>query len=173
MILRPPRSTRTDTLFPYTTLCRSGQEQGQGQGRVRVGWHWRHRDGNRDLVGRARAAGGADGAAPGGVEGLGHAALLHAGSGQPSVKIDDFRLDRIVVRRNRAAVPSDHVNPIYFKRVEQVHRVGGSPPAIPSDPDLLYAVITAATAHACAVSQPSFPAVPLAETISMEAPITS
>src|SRR3546814_6736209 len=25
MILRPPRSTRTDTLVPYTTLCRSGQ----------------------------------------------------------------------------------------------------------------------------------------------------
>src|SRR3546814_5745523 len=24
MILRPPRSTRTDTLFPYTTLVRSG-----------------------------------------------------------------------------------------------------------------------------------------------------
>src|SRR3546814_12661898 len=23
MILRPPRSTRTDTLFPYTRLCRS------------------------------------------------------------------------------------------------------------------------------------------------------
>src|SRR3546814_20070309 len=23
MILRPPRSTRTDTLFPYTTLCRA------------------------------------------------------------------------------------------------------------------------------------------------------
>src|SRR3546814_17692727 len=23
MFLRPPRSTRTDTLFPYTTLCRS------------------------------------------------------------------------------------------------------------------------------------------------------
>src|SRR3546814_4264311 len=23
MILRPPRSTRADTLFPYTTLCRS------------------------------------------------------------------------------------------------------------------------------------------------------
>src|SRR3546814_10937105 len=126
MILRPPRSTRTDTLFPYTTLCRSGQEQGQGQGRVRVGWHWRHRDGNRDLVGRARAAGGADGAAPGGVEGLGHAALLHAGSGQPSVKIDDFRLDRIVTRRNRAAVPSDNATPIYLTRVEKVHRGGRS-----------------------------------------------
>src|SRR3546814_11608173 len=26
MILRPPRSTRTDTLFPYTTLFRSHQE---------------------------------------------------------------------------------------------------------------------------------------------------
>src|SRR3546814_11868545 len=25
MIRRPPRSTRTDTLFPYTTLFRSGQ----------------------------------------------------------------------------------------------------------------------------------------------------
>src|SRR3546814_15903358 len=24
MVLRPPRSTRTDTLFPYTTLFRSG-----------------------------------------------------------------------------------------------------------------------------------------------------
>src|SRR3546814_2958308 len=26
MIRRPPRSTRTDTLFPYTTLCRSLRE---------------------------------------------------------------------------------------------------------------------------------------------------
>src|SRR3546814_12866076 len=26
MILRPPRSTRTDTLFPYTLLCRVGAE---------------------------------------------------------------------------------------------------------------------------------------------------
>src|SRR3546814_2325821 len=27
MIRRPPRSTRTDTLFPYTTLFRSGDRQ--------------------------------------------------------------------------------------------------------------------------------------------------
>src|SRR3546814_4140733 len=27
MIRRPPRSTRTDTLFPYTTLFRSGSEK--------------------------------------------------------------------------------------------------------------------------------------------------
>src|SRR3546814_17690778 len=29
MIRRPPRSTRTDTLFPYTTLFRSGLEVGE------------------------------------------------------------------------------------------------------------------------------------------------
>src|SRR3546814_2069663 len=30
MIRRPPRSTRTDTLFPYTTLFRSGQALAEG-----------------------------------------------------------------------------------------------------------------------------------------------
>src|SRR3546814_5824884 len=30
MIRRPPRSTRTDTLFPYTTLFRSGRSGGEG-----------------------------------------------------------------------------------------------------------------------------------------------
>src|SRR3546814_4712254 len=37
MIRRPPRSTRTDTLFPYTTLFRSlGQPADRGRGRSRV-----------------------------------------------------------------------------------------------------------------------------------------
>src|SRR3546814_10680600 len=31
MIRRPPRSTRTDTLLPYTTLFRSGYESRKGQ----------------------------------------------------------------------------------------------------------------------------------------------
>src|SRR3546814_5094569 len=31
MIRRPPRSTRTDTLFPYTTLFRSADGLGDGQ----------------------------------------------------------------------------------------------------------------------------------------------
>src|SRR3546814_7423988 len=31
MIRRPPRSTRTDTLFPYTTLFRSAMFAGYGQ----------------------------------------------------------------------------------------------------------------------------------------------
>src|SRR3546814_17262993 len=32
MIRRPPRSTRTDTLFPYTTLFRSAGSVGEGWG---------------------------------------------------------------------------------------------------------------------------------------------
>src|SRR3546814_3222514 len=45
MIRRPPRSTRTDTLFPYTTLFRSGGEcrrrrsDARGSGRVGRGGH--------------------------------------------------------------------------------------------------------------------------------------
>src|SRR3546814_15686977 len=31
LILRPPRSTRTDTLFPYTTLFRSGEHYHSGR----------------------------------------------------------------------------------------------------------------------------------------------
>src|SRR3546814_5460649 len=34
MIRRPPRSTRTDTLFPYTTLFRSGSEKPRPPGSV-------------------------------------------------------------------------------------------------------------------------------------------
>src|SRR3546814_4745129 len=34
MIRRPPRSTRTDTLFPYTTLFRSHHEPGRQQHRI-------------------------------------------------------------------------------------------------------------------------------------------
>src|SRR3546814_13914374 len=39
MIRRPPRSTRTDTLFPYTTLFRSWREEG-----VAIEQHWSARD---------------------------------------------------------------------------------------------------------------------------------
>src|SRR3546814_13496463 len=51
MIRRPPRSTRTDTLFPYTTLFRSGprplrarQRRGHGAGAVGAGGDWRAPD---------------------------------------------------------------------------------------------------------------------------------
>src|SRR3546814_13899889 len=37
MIRRPPRSTRTDTLFPYTTLFRSARRHPRQQRRLREG----------------------------------------------------------------------------------------------------------------------------------------
>src|SRR3546814_4756843 len=49
MIRRPPRSTRTDTLFPYTTLFRSGQLSGPA-----------HQPGQAQLLGGAPGAGGTD-----------------------------------------------------------------------------------------------------------------
>src|SRR3546814_13838405 len=48
MIRRPPRSTRTDTLFPYTTLFRSHRVRAEGSGR-------------RDRVSRLRHRGGGGG----------------------------------------------------------------------------------------------------------------
>src|SRR3546814_13067195 len=66
MIRRPPRSTRTDTLFPYTTLFRSDQpcrhlplrrQIGRGDADARSGHRWRTRrdrdDGKRRRRGRA------------------------------------------------------------------------------------------------------------------------
>src|SRR3546814_12554232 len=56
MIRRPPRSTRTDTLFPYTTLVRSGF------GRTRRNDRRAARAGGKragSVECRARAAGGA------------------------------------------------------------------------------------------------------------------
>src|SRR3546814_8692468 len=60
MIRRPPRSTRTDTLFPYTTLFRSPPAQrGRGKRTIDGGGHagcageidWRFR--NREIKFRA------------------------------------------------------------------------------------------------------------------------
>src|SRR3546814_19732065 len=42
MIRRPPRSTRTDTLFPYTALFRSAELHGLGQGRTSGGGRGDH-----------------------------------------------------------------------------------------------------------------------------------
>src|SRR3546814_3635562 len=52
MILRPPRSTRTDTLFPYTTLFRSGCARGSARGTAR------RRDGRPGSPERRAEAGG-------------------------------------------------------------------------------------------------------------------
>src|SRR3546814_9149394 len=53
MIRRPPRSTRTDTLFPYTTLFRSAPIGVPVDPRVRVGVHVRPRGRARRLPGGA------------------------------------------------------------------------------------------------------------------------
>src|SRR3546814_9585020 len=47
MIRRPPRSTRTDTLFPYTTLFRSLHPRDR----------WLHRPGRRDHAAQGRQPG--------------------------------------------------------------------------------------------------------------------
>src|SRR3546814_10934530 len=51
MIRRPPRSTRTDTLFPYTTLFRSGE--GFQKLAARIGLAVLHLLGHLDEVGLA------------------------------------------------------------------------------------------------------------------------
>src|SRR3546814_2753325 len=75
MILRPPRSNRTDTLFPYTTLFRSrllrsarySRRQGRDGGKGRKGAgrtpHRRARNAGhlRPSQGHGRRAGGTDG----------------------------------------------------------------------------------------------------------------
>ena len=46
-------------------------------------------------------------------------------------------LERIMFSRNRYVVPTKHVNPLYIKLLEQIHRFGWITQAIPSNPDLL------------------------------------
>src|SRR3546814_8983682 len=59
MIRRPPRSTRTDTLFPYTTLFRSDRRSGEIPGRAGHG----RRHSRRSVL--WRTAGGRHGPGPG------------------------------------------------------------------------------------------------------------
>src|SRR3546814_16356456 len=58
MIRRPPRSNRTDTLFPYTTRCRSPSSRGSAPGPWRsaapairaAAWQWLARSWQRPLA---------------------------------------------------------------------------------------------------------------------------
>src|SRR3546814_9032947 len=58
MIRRPPRSTRTDTLFPYTTLFRSSRHLVSADHPDRAACERRHRAGGVDArhAGRRKAA---------------------------------------------------------------------------------------------------------------------
>src|SRR3546814_15134426 len=65
MIRRPPRSKRTDTLFPYTTLFRSVVAQGDGKRVERNVYGAGHRGGR--MLGRFVRLGGGQGR-PGRIE---------------------------------------------------------------------------------------------------------
>src|SRR3546814_5462175 len=54
---RPPRATRTDTLFPYTTLCRSHAKRLHGHRDVDVVHPGRHDDDRRRAFGHDRFRG--------------------------------------------------------------------------------------------------------------------
>src|SRR3546814_15477854 len=100
MIRRPPRSTRTDTLFPYTTLFRSRAAAGRSVAR--------HDLPEPDLLPRARADLLAiepalrDGDRGGGDDRLAHPARQD--TGQPGVQAPHRR-----ARRRRAQIGRAHV----------------------------------------------------------------
>src|SRR3546814_20683251 len=75
MIRLPPKSTRTDTLFPYTTLFRSGGQPGEGGGGAGGGGH---RPDRRGCPERGRRPGRAP------AQGDGH--LMSGTFGQPTVR---------------------------------------------------------------------------------------
>src|SRR3546814_15985293 len=86
MIRRPPRSTRTDTLFPYTTLFRS------------------HRQGPRPRYGTAPGARGRQAAAEEGLEQIRVGWNRRRRSTDPVNLLYPFEVDRIdVVRSRRSA----------------------------------------------------------------------
>src|SRR3546814_17643629 len=84
MIRRPPRSTRTDTLFPYTTLFRSGDGAVNRQALSRNGF-------NRSLHTpdpRILSVGEADGRNRAGINGRQHLWALDVAPEQGSVQTD-------------------------------------------------------------------------------------
>src|SRR3546814_20710208 len=85
MIRRPPRSTRTDTLFPYPTLFRSGEARGADAVGVHADLLQRARDG-RDHAEDADQAGDRRRV---GVDAVGvHADPVAAGRGQVAHRND-------------------------------------------------------------------------------------
>src|SRR3546814_19009217 len=99
MIRRPPRSTRTDTLFPYTTLFRSSEPRGElsGEGyEEQRGCRDDHHGGNRQ------------GSAERPVVGLAALPRDHVGDPPAVLAADQARRDRrSVVQGNSVSVRVD------------------------------------------------------------------
>src|SRR3546814_9351382 len=98
MIRRPPRSTRTDTLFPYTTLFRSRPDRPRCRSR------------NRD-------GGGASGLLPAGC-GIEPAAV----EARPAQSVDDRPTAAHQAPRQAAAVVLDHQHDDSLVEAEQARR---------------------------------------------------
>src|SRR3546814_2343828 len=98
MIRRPPRSTRTDTLFPYTTLFRSRPDRPRCRSR------------NRD-------GGGASGLLPAGC-GIEPAAV----EARPAQSVDDRATAAHQAPRQAAAVVLDHQHDDSLVEAEQARR---------------------------------------------------
>src|SRR3546814_20134293 len=99
MLRRPPRSTRTYTLFPYTTLFRA-RHPGRREGGLSRGWRLRRirvPELGREVHGRRQPQG--------------------AGTGRRG-------LDQITVEWNRLRRSIDRVNLIYPYGVERIHVLG-------------------------------------------------
>src|SRR3546814_14741043 len=112
MIRRPPRSTRTDTLVPYTTLFRSSST---------AGLSWR-----RALLWLVLVC---------------HRGCLAQGSRGVTPFSSDFpRADRDRTEPRRGFVRSRES--ARTKRIDQIHTVDGSPKAIPFARDLVYRTLS-------------------------------
>src|SRR3546814_12962886 len=126
MLRRPPRSTRTCTLCPYTALFRSVRRLLRRRHlprlcRAVMAGAAAAADRRRGGDARRRLRGGAELAAV--VPDRPDAGLRWAGSHHRA----GLDLERIVNGRNRGAVSPDHVNPLYTIRIDQIHTVDGSP----------------------------------------------
>src|SRR3546814_4162003 len=99
MVRRPPRSTRTDTLFPYTTLFRS--RAGVPAMRVRIGAQLRHAERQRRAGKGMAVAAGADeeiGLADGKRAALAHGARAAGGEDRKSTRLNSVTNAHLVCR---------------------------------------------------------------------------
>ena len=76
--------------------------------------------------------------------------------GLPGRWISRDSLERIAFDWNRMAVPIKRADPLDLDSVDQIHAVGGSPQAIPTDRDLVYMAHPMSTMEARTTFAPNF-----------------
>src|SRR3546814_12053028 len=103
MIRRPPRSTRTDTLVPYTPLCRSETQQLQVERVVPVGQRDEAAVPFVDLIAHAGFA-RPDGGGRGGFVGRGHEANLGGFRSRQSQRDEAVRRGALAAQEDRGVL---------------------------------------------------------------------